>query len=215
MSTKHGWVMFARYLRVLHDGKQLTLGQFAEAAGLTVTHAGLVLRGWMTLGRVHIAGWQANPGMPSVALWAYGAGENAPYPGVKAARTHKPIKPASEMIAVESMLRLLESDALTRDELAEEAGVDATWASRFVTALHEELHMVYVKRWDVHFKRGGSPTARFRFGFDKRSAPRPKARDRNELAREYRARRKKRDAMHALVTTLAANASIFSQAQAA
>lgn len=215
MSTKHGWVMFARYLRVLHDGKRITLGEFAEAAGLTVTHAGLILRGWMTLGRAHIAGWKASPGKQAIALWAYGRGTNAPYPGKKAGRTHQPIKPPSEMIAVESMLRLLEKDALTRDEVAEEAGLDPTWVSRFITALHKDLRMVHVKRWDVHFKRGGPPTARFRLGFDKYSMPRPKARDRNELAREWRARRKQRDAMHELVTTLAANASIFAQAQAA
>lgn len=144
------------------------------------------------------------------ATWKLGAGA----PGSRQTlRTLKPGKAGVALIHFAALVRALVASPASAAALAEATGCTVNTIRAQLNAMRK-AGVIYRAEWHRDHEYG-EWCVHWRFGIDKRDVPRPKAIPAQELRKRYKANRRAREATAAVIRALAANASIFTQAQAA
>ena len=155
---------------------------------------------------VHIAGWERRTAKGCFeALFAFGAGQDAPYPSGSRPGEKRRTPPAMmsryrqrpELMAFAHIVRAL-AVPTTRKELLEATG--ATLSNLAIFLRHcKAIGLVRVAAWDA--SRPGMPAEALQIG-DAPDAKRPKPLPRSEVQRRCRERRKEREAASALMAAI-------------
>jgi hypothetical protein len=201
---RRSWSTYARILRQIHDGINNTVA-LAPLNMIRTENMRDILRRMTSLGLIHVSGsLQASNGVLS-PRYAVGKGEPA-----VALNTNKPLKPGVELIALANMLRAMAVRGQTIKRLTETAGLSRQRVDEFIKVCHEELHMVYVARYErVRIKPGGSPAAAYAFGFDLPDAPRPKPMPTKLYNARCHARKVAKRRQRETLIALSAQSSVF------
>lgn len=141
-------------------------------------------------GLVHIGGWENKPRTASVPVYAFGPGDDEPYPEKRMdgrKRTCARRKNASVSAELSSFIaawNALKESSLTRAEVGEASGYHKNATQRLIRELHAKK-LVFISEWRQDAM--SRPVAAFTFGLGKKDAPKPKA-TASELNRRYRER---------------------------
>ena len=117
------------------------------------------------------------------------------------------------LIAFAALVRALAAAPISANDLVETTGCTINTIRMQLAALRK-ANVAYRAEWHRD-REAGEWCAHWRFGIDKRDAVKPRAKTRQELRKRYKSNRRERDATTAIIRMIAANASIFTQAQAA
>jgi len=210
---------YARVLRSLYDSPCTTV-QLNERLGLSRLTGATLMAGLHTMGRVHVSGWDQPRKRPTVPVWHYGSGDDAPCPPNRSQYTvtssvnrrknftGRIARPGALLIAFESVLEALEHRPVALREVALETGIDYQVVRRLIDFMASPgVRMVYVAEWVRRFGTGGQPIPLYRLGFDRRDAPR--IANLTDAERNQRWRERKRVSDGQFPKRLAPNASVF------
>lgn len=154
--TNQGRMGHAQYARILAAvmAEQMTHEEVAAKIWRGKVSVRQVLYRLHHMGVLRIAGW-AKPAIGRgiyAARFAYGAGENAPYPGKlkngPMGEALKTSRPRPELISFVSIVRCLQEGA-TRAEIGEQTGVAHHVLSRLLQVMRKELGIVHVSSWQI------------------------------------------------------------------
>lgn len=146
------------------------------------------------LGRVHIAGWQSRPRVPTVPVFAWGPGIDCPPPRLRP--NGKPVQainlPAprvcASLVAWEYLLRSIESPA-SRQEVKAATGLDNTTLQESLAALLA-VGLAHIPLW-LDRPQGGNPLPQYQLGAGTNAPmPRPKRAEQKALVRTRQARQR-------------------------
>lgn len=199
--------------------KKQTAIELAEASGYCRVHIRQLLRRMRDLGLIHIDHWKPQSVRNVMSpVWAFGKGVDAPLPLTKSGRVTQRdpeaagrLQPRIELVTFANLVKAM-VEPQTCLSLANVAGTDRNWTYRVLNHMHA-IKLVHIAEWETR-SRGGQPSAMFQIG-SKADAPRPRPMGAKEASRRRSQQRQQRKQMLRIVHALAANASIFSQAQAA
>lgn len=219
-STERGQLgpsFYARALRMLHEEPSTTmsLARHLQASEKTVI---MVVRRMHALGIVHVDGWTADP-KTRRPIFAAGAGEDCPKPRplrmrAKTSNTlfRAELAMSAEAVRFAHVVKTLATlGPLSTRELSEEMAVCLDVAQRLVRALRRE-QLVYIAEWNRPHEHC-TWQAGWAFGFERRSASRPKAVGSIELQRNARSLAQARQQQIELLHRMAGNASNLQQFQ--
>lgn len=180
----------------------LTVAGIRERVGVGRTAIGYFIAGARHLRLVHIAGWQQEYNRPTLPMYAFGAGQDAPPPALRP--TGKPIagvrvsticRPKPEVISCAAFLRAI-ADGATKVELAEHCGMSHCTVRLAIRALQRH-RMVHVSAW-IPTPGARTYTAVWQLG-EGRSAARPAPQPKTVIAKRWRdAQRAKADMLQVL-----------------
>lgn len=199
------WKGYASVLRFTQLAPR-TYGEIAEHLGAGVANVRRIVNRMHDLRLVHIVGWEKRTLKGCwQALFAFGAGKDAPYPTGKRPGQERRTPPSEmsryrqrpEMLAFAQIVRAL-TVPVTRKELMEETG--ATLSNLAILIRHcKAIGLIRVAAWDT--SRPGKPAEALQIG-DAPDAKRPKPMTRSEVQRRARLRRKERDANSVLMAAI-------------
>jgi hypothetical protein len=211
IKAPRGCVGYSKVIRFVFDEPK-TAEEVAEHFGITKDRAGLTMRQFVSAKLVHIAGWHKipnKPGLPS-AMYKYGDGEEAEYPGKRHPVKHERSKNIlASLLAVRQILTALEHP------ISINGIMDVTGCGYcLVTGMVEQLRKRGICRIAEYVPRGGSPGCPERlFVLGKGpDAKRPPSQSKKEVYRRYYYARKARMEQQAMIMATAGNDSIWSKA---
>lgn len=221
-AIKRGRTFFATILRRTAQSP-VTIAEFMAESGCRENGITTALQAMNHLRLVHIAHWVPQTRAPATPAYAFGDGEDCPYPdktpnGRASAQPRKrratPHLPA-ELIALNSLIVELQlAVSATVPHLVETTGIPEGGIHKTLAMLHG-LGLVYIATYD-HQTRGGNLIVHWAWGLNQRDARRP---GRKELRRMTNQRyywgRKAKDEQLRLIHAVASNSGRFTEAQAA
>jgi hypothetical protein len=207
----HGFAGYANVIRFLFDEPK-TCTQIAEHFGITKASAQAMMRQCVTAKIVHVADWHKNPGERGlwVAMYKYGEGQEAAYPGKKRPVKHERknnIRP--NLLAVRHILTALEHP-ISMKGLIEITGCGYGAIHGMVTQLRKR-GICRIAEYVPRLGHAGCPERLFVLGRGPDAKKPPRMCEKDRAKRRYWAK-KARMEQQAMIMATAGNDSIWSNA---
>lgn len=209
----HG--VYADVLRAVVDGG-CTWRDVSSRSGLETTTARRVLHVMEDMGLIHVADYRrvaAGIRTELLAVYAFGRGERAPWPGDGRPRRHGRItRPKVELVSFVHAIRVLMAGPHLGKTLAEETGLSPNTCSALLRKLHA-LRLIYISEYQERALSGlGYPM--YEWGPGERDVKKPAPLTDKQLWDKHNAIKRQRKAHLAALHALAANSSNFEKVAA-
>lgn len=178
---------YLNILRVVMDGPCGAV-QVAEAVATSPVTVHDILRRMADLGLIHEVDWSVSVKGPRRAVYAFGAGPRAPYPGKRRQHPVSVWTRRPELMTFANAIKAMSESAATSQEIVELSGLCRGTVRRMVNHA-QDIGLVHIGGW----YRGvvGPPVAMYALG-RRPNKQRPAPQSNKEACRQYLDRRAER-----------------------